>query len=815
MIKNYFITTFRHLWRNKLFTALNILGLAIGISACWVVYRVVDYEFSFENKLPDKENTYRLITGRIFDERESAYGGVSAPIYQGIREQVTGVGRVVPVFRQHRFLTVRIPQETGNAVLVEEPQEIVSTDSSYFGMVHYTWLAGNKVTAFHDPQNVVLTASRAKSYFPNLKPEEIQGRTLIYNDTIQKTISGIVKDLDYPTEFTAQEFIYLEPRVYSLNEWTNTNGGDRVYLQISASGDTAKVKAQITAMTDQKWKEFQQEQKPTYSFVRWFSLMPLADSHFATQLNEHGVRKASKSVLFGLMGIGGFLLLLACINYINLSTAQMPQRNKEIGVRKTLGSSRSHLVGQILSETLVTVLLAAFLSFILSKLAFVLLGDIIPEGTIEHVRNTGFIFFMSTLLLLVTLFAGCYPAWLVTRVSPVRILRGQTFLSAGNRGLTLRKGLIVFQFVIAQCFIIGALIMGQQLNYTIQKDLGFDKEAVLLIDVPWRLSVGEANRNKEQVLVNELRKESGIRMVSQGKAPMIQGFSSSPYTYASAQAAYPTVRQLHKKLVDTNYLRFYDMELLAGRNLRATDTISELIINETAAKIYGFANPQHALGKILSQGDRPYPVVGVVRDFHSQDFYTAIEPLALMTASSDMGTINVKLSADPASWQRTIEHIQQHWNSIYPPDAFNCRFYDENIESLYQQERNTAKLIDLATTVAIVISCLGLFGLATFTAFQRTKEIGIRKVLGATVSGIVALLSKDFLRLVLVAIVIASPIAWWAMNKWLEDFAYRIDIQWWMFTVAGLAAVVIALLTVSFQAIKAAVANPVDSLRDE
>jgi putative ABC transport system permease protein len=809
-------TLFRRLGRYRLFTALNVLGLAIGISTCWVIYSIVSYEFSFDKKLPEKERTYRLVTGFIFDEKESYNGGVSAPLYQGVREQVSGLQRVVPLYGQW-VNTVKIERPGSEPLLIEEVENIAATDSSYFGMVPYTWLAGNKATALNAPENVVLTQSRAKKYFGDLPPAQLIGKTLAYNDTVQKTISGIIKDLDYPTEFTAQEFWVLKPKVYELNNWTNTNGSDKVYLQISQNADTAKVLAQISAVAKQKWKEFEGLKKPNFKMKRWYELLPMTESHFSGFIKEYDNRKASKPVLYGLIGLGGFLLLLACINYINLSTALVPQRSKEIGVRKVLGSGRRGLIGQVLAETLVTVILATLLAFLLSKLAFALLTDIIPEGTLQHSNPWGLLMFLIPLLLLVTLLSGWYPAWLIAKVQPVSIMRGQASFTLGNNRLALRKVLIVFQFVIAQAFIIGALIMGAQLRYTVKKDMGFDKEAVVLVDVPWKLLRSEAYEGKHFTLAEELKKESGIRMVSLGRKPMTPNYSSSQYEYVSDDdKKEPIKRQVFRKSVDTSYIPLYGFQLLAGRNLHASDTTREFVINETAVHAFGFTSPQQALGKLIGQTGGKFPIVGVVKDFHLQDFHTTIDPVALMMNKDDVGTINIKLNtADPGKWQQTIQAIEKKWNAFYPPGTFAYKFYDQEVEAMYKQERNLSKLINMATTIAIVISCLGLFGLAIITAFQRTKEIGIRKVLGASVTGIVKILSSDFVKLVLIALVIASPIAWWVMTKWLQDYAYRIKIEWWMFALTGLAAVFIAMLTVGFHAVKAAVANPVKSLRSE
>ncbi len=808
-------TLFRRLWRHRLFTGLHVLGLAIGISSCWVIYRLVNYEFSFENKLPNKENVYRLVSGFIFDEKESYNGGVSAPIYQAVREQVTGVGRVTPVFGM--YINTEEVKQTGKKPLpVKEPKDIVAVDSTYFSMVTYTWLSGHQATALQAPESVVLTESRARSYFAGLSPQDMLGQVITYNDTLHKTVTGIVKDLDYPTEFIAQEFLAIQKKEYNLNAWTNTNGSDKLYLQINNQSDTGRVMAQIRAILGEKMKLFQEENKPTFKFTRWLELMPLKDSHFSTYINEGNVRKASKPVIYGLIGVAAFLLLLACINYINMSTAQVPQRVKEIGVRKTLGSSRRSLIAQLLSETLITVLLAAALSVLLTKLAFYFLADIIPDGLQEQSPGPIAFLFIALLLVLTTLLSGWYPARLIAKVQAISIMRGQGIWTAGHSRHTLRKSLIVFQFVVAQLFIIGAVVTGAQLNYTLKKDLGFNKEAVVLVNVPWKIHRNKQYKDKQFALADELRKQTGIQALSLGSVPMSSNYSSSQMDYSSPNQQDPIKRQVFNKWVDTAYIHLYNMQLLAGRNLRASDTTNEYVINETALKAFGFNTPQEALGKLIGQDKEVYPIVGVVKDFHQRDFHTTIDPAALMSDKSSLSTLNIKLNTtDPAKWQQTLKIIEQVWYGFYPPESFSYKFYDEALEAMYKDERHLSKLINLATTIAIIISCLGLFGLVTLTAFQRTKEIGIRKVLGASVTGIVRLLSAEFVKLVLIALVITVPIAWSAMNKWLQDFAYRVDIEWWMFAVTGLAAVVIALFTLSFQAIKAAIANPVKSLRSE
>jgi ABC-type antimicrobial peptide transport system permease subunit len=345
--------------------------------------------------------------------------------------------------------------------------------------------------------------------------------------------------------------------------------------------------------------------------------------------------------------------------------------------------------------------------------------------------------------------------------------------------------------------------------------MGFNKDAVVVADIPWKYKINKLYKDKQLALMNELKTIPGIRNISLGSAPLQSAYNSSPYKYSEAGKK-PVSRQLFNKWVDTNYINLYEMKLLAGRNLFPSDTTSELVLNEAAMTAYGFTSPQEAVGKMLKQGNRLVPIVGVIRDFHLQNFYTRIEPAALMCNKANLSTFNIKLYKDhPEQWQSVLQAVENKWNGFYPSGSFTYSFYDDTIRQLYKEERNLSKLINLATAVAIFISCLGLLGLATLTAFQRTKEIGIRKVLGSSVFGIVQTLCRQYVWLVLIAFIIATPVAWWTMHKWLEKFVYRVEVQWWMFALSGLIAIAIALLTVSFQAIKAAMVNPVKSLRTE
>ncbi|MCL7988093.1 ABC transporter permease [Sphingobacterium sp. lm-10] len=808
-------TTLRYLWRSKLFTLLNVLGLAIGISACWIIYQIADYEHSFDKNIPEADRIYQVIS---LDQEEgeteiSGFGGVSQPAVNLLLHETSGVELVVPMFYRYHN-SVKIPNERTN-----KPKEFdvelahVTTLPEYFDMIEYRWLAGDKKTALDAPDKIVLTTSKAKEYFGKLPAAEILGRTIIYDDTVSFQISGVVANLDYANSFNHDNLEFRRVSDADLNNdwWTSKSSSDLIFFKTMRGTSPAPIMAHLnTVHRDHSAEIFKK-----YQYESWYEALPLAEKHFAGTEFSAQTRVASKTTLYGLMAVGGFLLLLACINYINLSTALLPQRAKEIGVHKTLGSTPKHLVYRFIVETFIVTLLAAAFSIVLTFVASKVFEPFLPEGMFEHIHYARMIVFILVLILTISIISGLYPAFLSTQIQTVKILKGQTEKLVGRGGLSFRKGLIVFQFLVAQVFVICAVIIGQQLYFSIHSDLGFDKDAILTVDVPYKVYNQAVNKGKETILKNELTQVPSLRGVSLGDKPMHNKMLMSGYIHR--QDTTEVEQSLLIKYIDTAYLNLYGMELLAGRNIHYSDTVSELIITEKALEGYGFDTPQEAIGQLLFTHNKAkaYPIVGVVTDFHQFGVQTEIYPTTLYSRKESLHAFNIKLPRDSKQWPAAIEQIETAWNRVYTDVPFSYKFYDEVIASLYESERNTQTLVNAATGITIFISCLGLFGLATLTALQRTKEIGIRKVLGASVSGIVALLSKDFVKLVLISIVIASPIAWWAMNKWLEDFAYRIEIQWWMFALADLAALIIALLTVSGQAIRAALANPVNSLRDE
>ncbi|WP_028298186.1 ABC transporter permease [Olivibacter sitiensis] len=808
MIKNHINTAWRVLWNNKLFTALNVLGLTIGISACWLVFSIVHYEFSFDKDIPEVEDVYQIVSENEFEGEKSGFAGAPLGMAPLLTDESLDDALVVPIYSQY-FERLSINQDGEDEPLMFDDQEgMVGTRATYFDLLPYEWIAGNAKTAFAAPNNVVLTEERAKVYFPKTRTADLIGKAIM-GDTTQLVVSGVVKNLPFPSSFNAQVFMPIPEKEWSNHNWLGMNSNHILYVK-------AKNQASLKHLLDLAHKRYQEtayEQHAAMGFKVQFASFPLINKHFERQYDTEGT-STDKKVMYGLIAIGGFLLILACINYINLSTAQVPQRAKEIGIRKTLGARPIYLTANFLAETLCITLFALLLSWPSVSFFQKIYPEFIPKG-IHHFDNGLIVgIFLIGLVILVSLFAGLYPAYLINKVRSIETLKGKVETKIKGTRLTLRKSLIIFQFIIAQFFIVSAMIIGQQLDYTLKADLGFSHDALVNIRMPYK---SYQNSDVDPFLYKRaLEKRPEIAGVAMGHEPQSNNHWGNIYYFTAdtgrIQLSTP------RKYIDKDYIDVYQIELLAGRNIQQTDTMRDILINEAALEALGLQSPEQAIGQFLVQSDNiNLPIVGVFKNFHQKSLRTEIGSLILGSSnkSGQLQTFHIKLPNDRKQWKKAIATMEKEWKNFYPNAPFEYKFVDEKIKTLYETEYRTAKLIDLATGVTIFISCLGLFGLATLTAFQRTKEIGIRKVLGASVSGIVGLLSKDFVKLVLLAIVIASPIAWWAMNKWLEDFAYKIEIQWWMFALAGLAAVVIALLTVSAQAIKAAVANPVDSLRDE
>ncbi|GAB4010012.1 ABC transporter permease [Spirosoma migulaei] len=815
MFKSYLKIAIRNLGRNRLTTALNVAGLSVGVAACLVIYLIVQFELNFDQNNPNAGQIYRLVSKFKFGDEFYHNPGLSSPIPGAVRTELAGA-KTVAAFHTSSFQVVEIPRSGADPARFHAPKNesdwIATTDGAFFAIIPRQWLAGSPTSSLSKPGQLVLTERQARLYFGDASPAVV-GRRLIgkqYQDTLSLTVSGLIKDLDAPSNFDFQAFISLatvttnKKRRENLGftEWNNTNSSSQCLLIVAPGTNPKRFGEQITKMVESHLPATEEKGN------RWLQLQPLADVHFNADY-AGGIHVAHRPTLLVLGLVGGFLLLLACINFINMATAQSTQRAKEIGVRKSLGSAHKQLIFQFLGETFVLTLLATGIAIGLAQGALAYLGDIVPKGIALDFSKPHLYVFLLTVALVTALLAGIYPGILISKLSPVLALRNQTTQTAGSAGL--RRVLIVGQFAVAQVFIVGALLVGQQLRFLINADLGFQREAIVTFHTPTSSFFNGDRQNARFTLADQIRKLSGVERVSMAnQTPIAGGWSTSTLDYSGKKGKLKI--NVYRKDADTAYLALYGMKLVAGRNLLPSDTAREYIINETLAKRIGFQHPADAVGHVLAT----LPIVGVVHDFNHRSLHNTIQPTALMSQKDNLHVFNVKFRRSGAdSFDKTLAQIKTLWGTTYPDEPFEAKFFDESVADLYGKERNLGKLVTLATGIAVFISCLGLFGLVTFTAQRRTKEIGVRKVLGASVASIVTLLSKDFLVLILIAVLMATPVAWWGVDKWLQDFAYKIDIEWWLFAVAGLLAVVIALLTISFQSIKAALMNPVKSLKTE
>lgn len=819
MLKNYFKIALRSLLNQKVFTLINIIGLAIGISAAMVIYLVVQFDFSFDKFEPNSERIYRVVSDYSYQGEPGYNSGIPGGLGPAVRREVSGVELVAPFYGYGYDATVRIPQANAKEVSLKHINKIILTDGSYLDLLNVKWLAGSRRQAFTQPYKLVLTAKQAKLYFPKLSYAQMIGRQVVYEDTLTTTVTGIVQDIKHHTDFTFHDFISLASAdadknlaySYGNRDWSGTNSADQLIIRVSPGASLAGIKKQL----NQLYKKYHDDKNTSKNDLHFFNLQPLNDIHFNSNYDNFDQRLANKTVLYSLLGVAAFLLLLGCINFINLTTAQSIQRAREIGVRKTIGGTRQQLIGQFLIETFVLTFVATLVSGLLAFYLLKFFSNFIPEGiTYSMMFTPRMLIFLLLLIAVITLASGLYPALVLSAFKPVDVLKGQSNTGKSSAQY-LRRTLTVTQFIIAQFFVMATLLVGSQIRYMLNKDMGFNKDGILFINTPYKL----VNTNRQQVYINKLRSIPQIAQISVGTASPASGNTMSTYmSYKDGKKEIET--EVFLKYADEHYMGMYKIHLLAGRALQVHDTAGAFVINQTYAKLLGFNNPKTAIGKMIIRDSKNVPIVGVMKDFHQKSLHIPIKPVIILSSSKARYNRTLHIALKPRvegsnSWVKAIAQIEKGWKEVYPEDDFEYQFVDESVAKFYKAEQDTSKLLNWATGLSILISCLGLLGLAIHSTNQRTKEIGVRKVLGATVSQIVTLLSVDFVRLIVVAFVVSLPIAWYAMHQWLQKFAYHTTISAWIFVLAICSTLFVALLTISMQTVRSAMANPVKSLRSE
>lgn len=793
MLQNYLLTAFRHLWRHRVFSFLNIAGLAIGFSACFLIFLYVRFEMSYDGFHSKKDRIYRLVCDFRTATDVNQTGLTSPPMAIAAKAEFPEIEAVVRL------------DPTGTLVRRGETpfQEdgAVYADSDFFNAFDFPLLEGDPGSALKAPSSVVLSQKTAKKYFGISDP--LGQHLILGNDGLIATVTGVMKDMPENTQLYADLLISestnrrLDPN--RDRQWGRI--GVFSYVLLKPHADPRVLEKKFPAFVEAKDGPEMKEQQMYFALF----LEPLKDVylHSSRMAMAHG--SLTNLYIFSLIGI--FILLIAGINFVNLATARSLERAREVGIRKVAGAGRLQLTLQFLQESVMLSLIAAGIAVLICGMLLpgfnTLAGKTVSHGLSEHPGN---LWMLLAVAISVGLLAGIYPALALSRFRPIKVLTGR--FSSSTRGLTLRRSLVVLQFTISIGIIVCTLVVYLQLHFMRRQYLGFDNQQTLVMALH-----GDPHA---RVLKNELRRVPGV--LSTTASSTIPGAGDAMLlTNIQNRRGEMQTASLEVYFVDADFMRQYAMPIIAGRGFSpdfATDTAKGMILNESAVRLLGYSSPQQAIGARFSQGGREGRIVGVVKDFHTASLHWHINPLCIDLMTDQEGfTVSAKVRT--ADLPHTIAGIEAIWKKVLPGHPFSYDFADEEFNQQYEPEEQFGKLFLNFAMLAILISCMGLLGLASYTTLRRTKEIGIRKVLGASAASIVRLLSGEFLILVLIALLIATPVCWYLMHGWLHDFYYRIRLSWWIFGLGGGLAMTIALLTVNFQTIRAALANPATVLKTE
>ncbi|MDJ1466788.1 ABC transporter permease [Cytophagaceae bacterium DM2B3-1] len=798
MLKNYFKTALRNVWRHKGNTFINIAGLMVGFATFLLIFLVIAYEQSFDNFHTDKNSIYRVVRMSRETENRGYRTGVPVPVIATLRSEFPQLKNVAAIMDAYD-VQANIAGTNGATMKKFKEPHVVFAEPTFFQMFDFPLVQGN-MQALAEPNTALLTKSVAAKFFGSW--QNAVNKTFRMYD-LDITVSGILTDppsnTDFPLGVVLSYITFV--KMSGMDNWSAINDANYCFVQLNENASTGQFASLLDGFVTKYIKPVD------IGYI--LALQPLDEIHFDERYGNFTGHIFSKDLIVALSLIGLFLLVIACINFINLTTAHALNRAREVGVRKVLGSSRSQLMIQFLGETGIITLLALLSSILVVYSCVPLVADFLDISLSMSVfLSKELILFVACAFVIVTLLSGLYPALVLSGFKPVFVLKG--VLKSTRHGISFRRGLVVFQFVIAQVLIIGTLVIASQMNYFRTADMGFTKEAILNAGVP-----GDSlSQTKLELLRDELTRIPGIQQVSFSTfTPSVSGgWAADLRTESNHNPSRPDMI-VAMRPADTSYFRLYNLSLVAGRIYFPSDTIREFVVNETVVRNLGISNPADVIGKRVKVAGKTAPIVGVVKDFHPRSLHAAIDPVVMTTMKNEYGLANIHISMSQA--KNVIMDMQKIWAKYYPEYIFEYDFLDQSIASYYRQENRLSTLYSVFSGIAIFISCLGLYGLISFMAVQRRKEIGIRKVLGAPVSDIVLLLSKEFTLLIVIAFLVATPIAWYFMQQWLQQYTYRISIGIGFFAATLLGALVIAWITVGYTAVKAALANPVKSLRSQ
>ncbi|MDQ6477896.1 ABC transporter permease [Dyadobacter sp. LHD-138] len=804
MIKNYLITSFRNLRRNWNFTVINITGLTLGLACCLLIFFALRFELSFDKHHHDGDRIYRF-ADRNKEHGDKGYNvGAPLPLLAALRNDFPEIRNAVTNTYASKEMLITVGQGEKRKKFIDPINSVSFIDPEYFNIFDYTWLKGSPASSLTNPGSVVLSTDQAKKYFGNADP---MGKTIRVNNRMNFVVSGIIDNPPTTTSFPFTVMLsYSSLKEYGANtswdDWQSTYGGGQVYMKLPESFSKSQMEKQLTAFA-KKYRD------PKDAAENDWILQPMHDIHFATNTQNYAGRSISKGLIWSMILVGSFILITACVNFVNLATAQALRRAREVGIRKVLGSTRGQLLRQYFSETGIITVLSVLLALIIAQLSLPYVSQILnvkSQGTL-FITDPVIMGFLAILCILTTVLSGFYPALVVSGYQPILALKGKVGKS-GRQQSNLRRGLIVLQFTISQVVLIGTIIAYSQMKYFRTLDLGFQKDEIINVPLP------EQTDGKLENLQAKLKSVPGLKSMSfSAFTPMSKSNWQTRFKYENNEDVLDF--EIVMRPADTSYVKTYGLTLLAGRTYLPADTMREYIINEAFVKKLGFKNPQDVIGKrmAIGGGGIKLPIVGVVKNFNTYSLHREIIPCVLTTSRNNYGTLGLKLTANATTEQ--LSQIEKAWTETFPDYMFKYTYLDQTLNSFYEKEEQLFSLFRILTGIAIFIGCLGLYGVVAFMAESRTKEMGIRKAVGASAFHIFGLFSGDFVKLVLIALVLASPIAWYTMDGWLKDYTYRIEISWWIFALAGFMAVIIALITISFQSVKAALMNPVKALRSE
>jgi putative ABC transport system permease protein len=813
MFKNYFKIAWRNLTRNKSYAAINITGLAVGITVCMVIFIIIQYQTSFDNFHAKKDRTYRVLTEYHGESGSISYGkDLPFPIPLGLKTAFPQIEQVAPIFASHDDQLFILNNNGNTEKVFKERRGVFYTAPSFFKIFDFPLLAGS-YESLKNPNNVLLTKEVAEKYFGDWrtaigKTIKLQtGGYMFEHGTDVLKVSGILATMPANTDFQLKVVVaygtsFTGSYLAASTDWDRTTADFGCYILLPTNISADNFNQQLRAYSRRVKTPLNKDNH---------IIQALNGVHYDTQVGDYSNRTISRQLLNVLWLIAAFILLIACVNFINLSTAQAVNRAKEIGVRKVLGSSKSQLQVQFIVETFLIVMGAVVLASVITIVALSYVSKFLELPlSLNILSDPAVILFLLAVTILVTALAGFYPAIVLSRFNPVNALKSKLTTTPAT-GISLRRGLVVFQFIIAQVLIIGTLIIVKQMNLFMDQPLGFDKDAI--VNVPFR--VDSLRISRLDYLKNQLLAINGVQAVSYSSNTPVEDNNDTWSTMRFNHAIKETDFKVITKFADEGYVPAYKLQLIAGRNLQPSSYTREFLVNESLVKSLGFKNPEDILNKEISiwNDQIKCPVVGVLKDFNNRSFRHNLAPLLIATNVTMYNQAGIKLKTTNIS--STMQSVKKVFEQTFPDFVYDYRFLDDKIGSFYKQENQLAALYKIFSAIAIFLSCLGLYGLASFMAVQRIKEVGIRKVLGATAVSIVYLFSKEFIILITIAFSIATPVAWYYMHQWLQAYAYRINISWWLLAAGGLVALLIALVTISFQAIKAAKANPVKSLKSE